>query len=399
MNLPNRRFGRTNLEIPVLSLGGMRFQKSWEDLESYKISSEEQQKVENVLKLSHKYGLSHVETAKYYGTSEIQLGMAFKNLNNMPRIIQTKIPPNSDPKIFKRDLLKSFEKLQVKKIDLLAIHGINTFEHLHQAVREGGCVDVLRNLQRENLIGYIGFSTHGESSLIKKAISTNLFDYVNLHWYFINQSNSEVIQLAHEYDLGVFIISPTDKGGHLHTPSAKIMELCNPLHPIVFNDLFCLSNKNVHTISVGVAKETDFDLHLKAVSLLSEADQYIPKIIKRLRKESINSLGLEWHQSWNINLPSWQNTPGGINIQVLLWLSNLIDWLDLEGYARSRYQLLGNGNHWFPGNNANSIDAGVSERQILKVLEGHVQPKKVINKLRVLKEKFGEQSTQRLSKS
>ena len=100
--------------------------------------------------------------------------------------------------------------------------------------------------------------------------------------------------MAHKYDLGVFIISPTDKGGHLHTPSTKIMELCNPLHPIVFNDLFCLRNKNVHTISVGIAKEEDFDLHLEAVSLLSKSDHYVPKILNRLKEESINSLGLEW---------------------------------------------------------------------------------------------------------
>ena len=32
MALPTRRFGRTDLEIPLLSLGGMRFQQSWTDL-------------------------------------------------------------------------------------------------------------------------------------------------------------------------------------------------------------------------------------------------------------------------------------------------------------------------------------------------------------------------------
>ena len=161
--------------------------------------------------LANKYGLSHVETAKYYGTSEIQLGMGFKNINKTPRILQTKIPPNSDPKIFESELLTSFEKLQVKKIDLVAIHGINTPEHLHHAIRDGGCLDIIRNLQKEDLIGFVGFSTHGEVSLIEKAISTNLFDYLNLHWYFINQTNTKVIDLAHKYDLGVFIISPTDK--------------------------------------------------------------------------------------------------------------------------------------------------------------------------------------------
>ena len=118
MELPNRRFGRTNIKMPVLSLGGMRFQKSWEELNSSQISHQEQKKIENILKLANEYGFSHVETAKYYGTSEIQLGMGFKSLDKVPRILQTKIPPNSDPIIFEEELLKSFEKLQVKKIDL-----------------------------------------------------------------------------------------------------------------------------------------------------------------------------------------------------------------------------------------------------------------------------------------
>ena len=176
-----RRFGRTNLKIPILSLGGMRFQKSWDQLDFSEISNEEQNKVENILHLANKYGLNHVETAKYYGTSEVQLGMGFEKTKKIPDIIQTKIPPNSDPEIFERDVMTSIEKLKVKRIDLLAIHGINTDEHLNQAVKDGGCIDILRNLQKENLIGSIGFSTHGKSSLIEKAISTNLFDYVNLH--------------------------------------------------------------------------------------------------------------------------------------------------------------------------------------------------------------------------
>ena len=171
------------------------------------------------MNLASKYGLSHVETAKYYGTSEIQLGMGFKNTKKIPNIIQTKIPPNSDSEVFEKDVMTSFEKLKVKRIDLLAIHGINKDEHLHQAIKDGGCIDILRNLQKENLIGSIGFSTHGKSAFIEKVILTNLFDYVNLHWYFINQENTNVINLANKYDLGVFIISPTDKGGHLHTLS------------------------------------------------------------------------------------------------------------------------------------------------------------------------------------
>ena len=176
-----RRFGRTNLKIPILSLGGMRFQKSWDQLDFSEISFEEQNKVENILNLANKNGLNHIETAKYYGTSEMQLGIGFQNIKKIPNIIQTKIPPNSDPEIFERDVMSSIEKLKVKKIDLLAIHGINTDEHLYHAVKDEGCIDILRNLQKEDLIGSIGFSTHGKSSLIEKAISTNLFDLSLIH--------------------------------------------------------------------------------------------------------------------------------------------------------------------------------------------------------------------------
>ena len=397
MNLPFRRFGRTNLNIPILSLGGMRFQKSWNHLDVSEISFKEQNKVENIFNLANKYGMNHIETAFHYGTSELQTGNALKNYPRESIILQTKIPPDSNLDVFSQNLKTSFENLNVKKIDLVAIHGLNNEEHLHQSIREGGCVDVLEQFQKEGLIGHIGFSTHGKSTLIRKAIASNKFDYVNLHWYFINQNNFSAIKLAKEYDVGVFIISPTDKGGHLHTPSEKLLDLSRPLHPIVFNDLFCLRNQDVHTISIGVAKENDFDLHLKAVSLLPKVDEYVPQIVDAFINESIRCLGLEWHNCWNNNLPTWEQTPGYINIPVLLWLSNLVEAWEMESFARSRYQLLGNGSHWFPGNNANDLDINVNEKELINVLRNHINPLKVIDKLRTLKDKFGDKKMSRLA--
>ena len=44
------------------------------------------------------------------------------------------------------------------------------------------------------------------------------FDYVNLHWYYIYQANWPAIEEARCRDMGVFIISPADKGGMLYRP-------------------------------------------------------------------------------------------------------------------------------------------------------------------------------------
>ena len=399
MQIPKRRFGRTEIEMPVLSLGGMRFQKSWKELDESEITIPEQNKLNKLIDKASAYGFEHVETARYYGTSELQLGNSIKNNGNPFKIVQTKIPPNNNVKIFEEELETSFEKLGVNKINLLSIHGINTEEHLKQVLRDNGCIQILKKWQQSNLIENIGFSTHGKSSLIEKAISSNVFDYVNLHWYFINQNNSNAIQLAKKYDLGVFIISPTDKGGHLHSPSEKFLNLCKPLHPIVFNDLFCLANENVHTLSVGISKESDFDYHLEAMDLLSEVENYVPEIQSRLEKESMNTLGYEWYFNCFRNLPNWQNTPGKINIPVLIWLSNLFDAWDMSEFVKSRYQLLGNASHWFPGNNANELDINVSEKELLDSIKNHIEPAKVISKLRSLKQKFGSQAVRRLSDS
>ena len=48
-DLPTRRFGRTELPIPLLSLGGMRFQQSWTDLPASEITSDSQANLQATL--------------------------------------------------------------------------------------------------------------------------------------------------------------------------------------------------------------------------------------------------------------------------------------------------------------------------------------------------------------
>src|SRR5437016_1569037 len=69
-----RRFGRTELQIPVFSCGGMRYQQSWNDKDKFDPAGDNQKNLEACIRRSVDVGINHIETARGYGTSEEQLG-------------------------------------------------------------------------------------------------------------------------------------------------------------------------------------------------------------------------------------------------------------------------------------------------------------------------------------
>ena len=361
--------------MPVISTGGMRYQDGWTDKPLNEVDPEVHDNLVATIDRSIQLGINHIETARGYGVSERQLGTVLPSYPRQELIVQTKIGPEDDPATFTSNFMESLDRLNLGYVDLLAIHGINNDETLEQSVRKGGCLDAARALQRKGLCRHVGFSTHGPLRIILDAINADprdapsAFDYVNLHWYYIFRRNWPAIEAANRLDMGVFIISPSDKGGKLYEPPPEWTVACDPIHPMVFNDLWCLARPEVHTLSLGAARPSDYDLHIKAVELMDRIDELVPPIDAKLQQLMRERTGLDHPEGMNAGLPEPEGTPGGLNLEVMLWLRHLAAGWGMTTYGKMRFNLLGNGGHWFPGVAVDSRDQ-IDQRAIAEAVKG-----------------------------
>ena len=364
--------------MPVISCGGMRYQHKWQDVELHEIPVENQKNLEATIRRAVELGINHIETARGYGTSEMQLGNVLPKLPRDKIIVQTKVGPKADPAEFLKTFEQSMRYLQLDHVDLLSLHGINNRELLDFSLRQNGCVEAAKELQKQGRIRFLGFSTHATPDIILDAINSDQFDYVNLHWYFVNNLNWVAVEAARQRDMGVFIISPNDKGGKLYDPPRKLMDLCAPLTPMQFNDLYCLARPEVHTISCGAAKPSDFDEHVAALDFYDQIGETIGPIESRLRSEMERALGSDWCANWFRALPNYVDVPGDINVSEILRLWTYAKSLDLTAWGKMRYNLLGQGDHWFPGETAaglnhDSIRAAVAKNPFADRIPGILQ--------------------------
>ena len=325
-----RRFGKTELQISVLSCGTMRCLDS-------------QAQMTETIATALNAGVNHLETANGYGESETFLGNTLKNYDRDRYILTTKICPTPDLNEFRQTLEQSFTRLQVDHIDCLAMHGVNTFEHLDWI--QNGCMAIVQEFVAAGKIHHIGFSTHGSLELIQAAIATNLFSFINLHYGIFFQRNEAAIVQAHAKDMGVFIISPGDKGGMLYTPPEKLVEYCVPLTPLATNYRFLLQDKRIHTLSVGPGNRSEWTLPLDSIQGVEEEAEIFDRIHNGLQ----DSLGTDACSQCYLCLPC----PEDINIPEVLRLRNLAVAYDMDTFGKYRYGMFENAGHWFPGRKAN----------------------------------------------
>jgi uncharacterized protein len=334
-----RRFGRTNLPISVFSLGTMRYLSS-------------QRNAQETLERGVAMGINHLETARGYGESEKYLGAALKAGLGRPRselYIMTKLSPVPTAAEMERKIAESLQQLGLDYLDLLAIHGINTWEHLDWVNAPQGCMQAVERAVKSGLIRQVGFSTHGPLELILAAIATQKFAFINLHYTYFQPHNAPAIALAAQQDMGIFLISPADKGGMLYTPPARLVDLCAPFLPLHLNYRWLLRDPRITTLSLGPANPSELELPLQVADQVGPLTEQEKRAIARLDQAQIDALGTTRCSQCHQCLPC----PEGINIPEVLRLRNLTVAYDTQAFGEYRYRMFENAGHWFPGNKGN----------------------------------------------
>ena len=339
-----RRFGKTEEIISVITLGGMRFKDGWNPPRAHLPSDS----VRNCIEITRQalaLGINHIETAHGYMKSENLYGLALKELGTARESfkVMTKGAPMTGDET--RALVEEqLDSLNLDYLDFYGWHGINNEERLKAAVKSGGPVEVLHRLREEGLIRHVGFSTHGSLEIILQALNTNLFSFINLHYYYFFQRNIPALQLARKKDIGIFIISPNEKGGLLWKPSKKVEETCHPLTAIEFNGRFCLSHPEITTLSMGIHEPEHFAQNL---SILNEQDYSSPGMLDIQAKMDIS---LSKISSLCTLCGECLPCPEEINIPEVLRFHNLLEAYNMKDYGEFRYNMFEGEGHWFPGN-------------------------------------------------
>ena len=378
--VPKVRYGRTGIQMPIITCGAMRFQHTWApDFTPITISKKNviktpsQDHLLEVVRQCLRLGINHFETARMYGTSEVQLSHALSTLMERGEIkrsdfiFQTKMPVSSpDRKDFEKFFKQSWQNLEkLGYIDLMSFWCVSKPNQADWVLSddENGLMAAALEWKKQGKIKHIGFSTHGSADVIMRLIESNKFDYVNLHYHYFGDyhaegtpnyqghGNLECVKKALELDMGVFNISPIDKGGRLYNPSATVARLIGTkMSPIAFAALYSWKTAEMHTISVGFARIADLDEMFEAVEMLTKNDEIdilLKGVENRLTKHAEEKLGKEWVEKGLLNLPSFfDESVKGMGLGHVLWCYNMIHAYGMFETANQRYSNLEKFNQW-----------------------------------------------------
>ena len=170
-SLPTRRLGRTDLEVPILSLGGHHVGRARSETEARVL-------VETALE----EGIRFFDTAESYqnGKSERWLGAALREVrSDVLLMTKTHSPQDRSARSARRHLEGSLERLGTDYLDLWQLHSTSSAEDVDRAFRPGGAMEYIMRAREEGLVRFVGVTGHVTPAAHRRAL-----EYWDQGWDF-----------------------------------------------------------------------------------------------------------------------------------------------------------------------------------------------------------------------
>lgn len=198
--IPRRRLGKTELTVPIMSLGGV-------GVGGLATRVEEAEAIEGV-QYAIEQGIDYIDTSPFYKESERRIGLAIEGYPREKLILSTKTGTHPDRwQDYSWDgtmwtVENSLKLLGTDYIDLLLIHDPQDFE---PAWQPRGALAALEHLKEQGVIKSIGLGQR-RHDYHKRAIESGRFDAIltfNDYHPIHTSAKDEILPLAQQHDVGV----------------------------------------------------------------------------------------------------------------------------------------------------------------------------------------------------
>ena len=176
-------------------------------------------------------GVNYYDTALFYhhGASEPFLGKALSRHPRDSYYLADKylfVRPD-----YKRVFEGQLKKLKTDRIDFYLVHSLMD---VNVGAYEGnGCIDYFLEQQRQGRIGYLGFSSHASTKVLKRFLEHHQWDFcqLQLNYYDWEYGTArEQYELACDHDTPVMVMEPL-RGGKLASLSSEADAVLKAVSP------------------------------------------------------------------------------------------------------------------------------------------------------------------------
>ena len=254
--MEKRRFGKTNQNVSVLTLGG------------FALGFIEQDLVDTYFKKAMDAGINMIDIAPSYGKAELNVSNLVKEYRDNFFIAEKTMERTKEGA--KRELEQSLKNLQTDHFDLYQFHAVKSVHELNIIFGENGAMETFQEAKNNGIIKYIGLTGHEDIRVHFKALELYEFDVLLLPVNMTSRINPDpvndyqkVLKEAVKKDVGITAIKAIQKGRWKGEPKYNTWyEPFDDQESIQDAINFTLSQKGVTTYSMaGESKLWDYMLH------------------------------------------------------------------------------------------------------------------------------------------